>query len=91
MLAQWGGLKRHSGMRLLCGIAAYKCGKEDKYAGSGSKEWLESSDIMLRQAQSIAANKNYDGFVVYSYSDLSRKSCSEEMKRLREYIKNNGN
>ena len=39
----------------------------------------------------IYGTKNYDGFVVYSYSDISRKSCSEEMKRLREYIKNNGN
>lgn len=90
MLAQWGALKRSPNVRLLCGIAAYKCGKEDKYAGTGSKEWLESSDIMLRQAQSIAANKNYDGFVVYSYSDLGRKSCSDEMKRLKDYIKSNG-
>lgn len=90
VLSEWGSLKRSSSVRLLCGIAAYKCGTEDKYAGTGSREWLESNDILLRQAKAVAANGNYGGFVVYSYSDLTRSGCSEEMKQLKAYIKNSG-
>lgn len=90
MLTEWGNLKRSSGVRLLCGIAAYKCGTRDSYAGSGSEEWLGRNDILLRQAKAVTANKSYSGFVIYSYSDLTRSGCSEEMKQLKAYIKSNG-
>lgn len=90
MLSEWARLPRSKNVRLLCGIGAYKCGTEDKYAGSGSKEWLENSDILLRQAKSITANKNYGGFVVYSYSDLTRSGCANEMKQLKAYMNEPG-
>ncbi len=87
MLTEWSELRRSKNVRLLCGIGAYKCGTQDNYAGSGSKEWLENSDILIRQAKSIASNKSYDGFVVYSYSDLTRNGCANEMNRLKSYMK----
>ena len=34
---------------LVIGLAAYKSGTEDTYAGDGKNEWLNSSDILSRQ------------------------------------------
>lgn len=36
-------------MKLAVGIAAYKCGEVDEYAGSGKNEWIENKDVLSRQ------------------------------------------
>ena len=71
---------------LACGIAAYKCGKEDEFAGSGHSEWQNNSDILARQISTVTANKNYTGFVIFSYSDLIREDAQKEIKNLKELI-----
>lgn len=86
LLKQWASLPRHSSVKLMCGIAAYKCAKEDAYAGSGKKEWQSNSDILARQLTAIRSNKNYCGFAVFSYSDLERAACKTEIQNLKKTI-----
>ncbi|WP_432650558.1 glycoside hydrolase family 10 protein [Huintestinicola sp.] len=46
---KWDKLVTSPDVKLVIGLAAYKSGTEDKYAGSGSSEWINSTDILARQ------------------------------------------
>ncbi len=86
LLEKWSSISRASGVRLACGIAAYKCATNDKYAGSGASEWQNNTDILARQLKAIRNNKNYCGFVVFSYQDLTRNACKTEIRNLKKAV-----
>lgn len=86
LLRKWSSLSRASGVKLACGIAAYKCATKDSYAGSGSAEWQNRTDILARQLKAIRNNKNYSGFVVFSYQDLNRAACKSEIQNLKKAV-----
>ena len=88
LLDEWSNLNIHSDIRLVCGIGAYKCGSNDEFAGTGNNEWIENSDILARQLKSIRNNKNYSGFVMYSYRDITRSDCTDEIANLKKTVKN---
>ncbi|MGN0638174.1 MAG: glycoside hydrolase family 10 protein [Huintestinicola sp.] len=46
---KWDKLVTSPDVKLVIGLAAYKSGTEDKYAGAGSSEWINSTDILARQ------------------------------------------
>ena len=46
---KWLDLTSDSGVKTVIGLSAYKIGTYDKYAGSGSDEWIERHDILARQ------------------------------------------
>lgn len=46
---KWSKLITAPDIQLVIGLAAYKSGTADKYAGSGSNEWVASSDVLARQ------------------------------------------
>ena len=46
---KWDKLVTSDNVKLVIGLAAYKSGTEDKYAGAGSSEWIDSTDILARQ------------------------------------------
>lgn len=52
---------------LLFGLAGYKVGKEDKYAGTGSQEWIENTDILARQLDYVSSQKYYEGIALFRY------------------------
>ncbi len=55
--------------KLIVGLSVYKCGNEDKWAGTGKTEWQNSSDILKRQVE-YANLKNCSGVALYSYDYL---------------------
>ncbi len=83
LLNEWSLLEKHDEIKLLCGIGAYKCAAEDEFAGSGASEWIQSTNILARQLKAIRANQKYSGFVMFSYKDILRAECQEEIKNLR--------
>lgn len=85
---EWAELPRHSEVKLMCGIAAYKCSLTDEYAGKGEKEWITKNDILTRQLEYISADQNYSGFAVFSYSDLIRENCKQEIDGIKILLKN---
>ena len=56
--------------KLCIGLALYKEGKEDEFAGKGRNEWLESSDIITRQIE-CARKLGCDGICYYSVSYMN--------------------
>lgn len=85
---RWAQLTKNSDVRLVIGLALYKCGEADEYAGdSGRNEWIESSDIMKRQVEYIK-NKKLHGFSLYSASfiNFSESFLSKEVNNLKSVL-----
>ncbi len=83
---EWCALHSEHSIKLLCGLSAYKCSEFDGYAGTGAEEWKQNSDILSRQYKIIRENKNFSGFVIFSYRDLIRNECKEEIQNLKNAV-----
>lgn len=87
-MADWYALKG-SNVKMPVGLALYKSGTEDSFAGSGKNEWLLKNDIITRQVQHIRSTGG-DGFVIFSagfFRDDSGASY-KELENLRIYLDN---
>lgn len=60
-------LPRADGVRLYAGLALYKAGQADAFAGKGQAEWQQNADILARQWQ-YAQEKGYSGVSVFRYA-----------------------
>lgn len=80
---EWSELVKDGSVQLYAGLAAYKCGKEDVYAGSGRAEWQEDSEILLRQTKNCL-ELGFDGVSVYSYQSIAEQGG--EMQSLFGYL-----
>ena len=71
VLDEFDSMITKSGVKLIIGLAAYKVGAEDTYAGStGKLEWTQNSDILSREVAAARRAKNYGGFALYRYDSL---------------------
>lgn len=69
--SQWNSMVSGSGVKLVIGLAAYKIGAPDSYAGSaGKNEWVSNSDIIARQMALAKSLSNYGGVALYRYDSL---------------------
>lgn len=73
---------------LYIGLAAYKAGKEDKWAGDGKQEWLENSDICARQISDIRKTENCKGFMLFCYSPIYSDTATENATAEIEAVRN---
>lgn len=55
---------------LILGLAPYKIGMHDKWAGAGSEEWRTDADVLSRQIAFAKTLSNADGVALYSYAAL---------------------
>lgn len=67
VLKKWKKLTKKSSVKLVVGLAVYKAGTEDEYAGSGKNEWIDNQDVIKRQIEVIRKNK-LEGFSFFSYN-----------------------
>ncbi|MDE6133718.1 MAG: family 10 glycosylhydrolase [Oscillospiraceae bacterium] len=71
VISEWSGMVTNRNVKLVIGLAAYKIGAADNYAGSiGKNEWLNNSDIMARQMTSAQRLPNYGGVALYRYESI---------------------
>lgn len=88
VLKQWSDLC--TTVDLYIGLATYKSGKEDRWAGNGKNEWIENIDICSRQISDIRATSNGKGFMVFCYTPVFSSTASEnaksELKNIRSLI-----
>lgn len=64
-LRQWEELTAGSGVSLIIGLAAYKQGKNDQWAGAaGESEWIEDPDVIQRQI-ALVESSSADGYALY--------------------------
>ena len=68
---KWEDIITNSKIKLIGGLAGYKIGRVDTYAGSnGQNEWIEENDILKRQVEVLSKTQNYGGIIIYRYSSL---------------------
>lgn len=64
-LRRWEELRGDSPVKLIIGLAAYKQGKYDKWAGvSGENEWINNPDIISQQIE-LVKSSSADGYALY--------------------------
>lgn len=76
-----------NGVKLVWGLAAYKCGATDKNARLGAEEWKKNSDILSRQLTAVRALQNYGGFALFSYSYIYEQENNENLKKEMKNLK----
>lgn len=82
----WLSLKG-AGVSMPVGLALYKSGKEDSYAGAGISEWTQQTNIIARQVQYLRS-RGCDGFVIFSAEYFFEEGTypSVELANLRQII-----
>ena len=69
--AEFSSLIKTDSVDLCFGLAAYKIGKPDLYAGdSGRGEWQNNSDLLARMVTEARGTAHYGGLALYSYQSL---------------------
>ena len=67
VVEQWDKMLAGPGKSLIPGLAVYKIGTEDEWAGSGKYEWVNDKEIIKRQIIKSQETSNYGGVILYSY------------------------
>ena len=85
--AKWSEITSEKDIKLCVGLAIYKSGCEDKYAGDGKNEWINNNDIIKSEVLFLREHQS-DGFAVFSYNYIfgNRKFTKEEVENLKSVI-----
>ncbi len=76
--------------KIIIGLAVYKCGIEDIYAGTGKNEWIDNSSIISKQIK-FAYESGCDGVAFYSASHLYNTSSmlvNQEKNNIKNLVNN---
>ena len=65
-LADFAVLPRVDGVRLYAGLALYKTGETDAFAGKGAAEWQQNGDVLARQIR-LAQENGCNGVSLFRY------------------------
>lgn len=90
-LDTWNNLILENNIKLIPALAFYKIGLEDKYAGTGSNEWVENSDIIKKQILLSRNENKYGGFSLFRYdyifnSDKYTTNTLNELENIRKVL-----
>jgi len=77
LVKEWEKLTAESNVKLVCGLAAYKCGKVDENAGSGKNEWTKNVNILSTQYEQVRESQAWQGFSLFSYSYCFGENMTE--------------
>lgn len=86
VLAGWRDLPRDASVSLIIGIATYKVGAVDVYAGGGANEWLDDSGIPAKETAQVLKNPNFAGVSLYhigttlTLSDAEAQALSDALR-----------
>jgi uncharacterized lipoprotein YddW (UPF0748 family) len=67
---RWQNMLDGSNVKLYFGLALYKIGVEDVWAGDGHMEWIQEREIIRRQIVEVRKMPDYGGIVFFSYNFL---------------------
>jgi uncharacterized lipoprotein YddW (UPF0748 family) len=87
LLQRWKNWLGESEVQLMFGLASYKCGTVDSYAGSGENEWLENDSILADQVACLT--QNAAGFSLFRYSSLmlpENETAQAEQEALKQLL-----
>jgi uncharacterized lipoprotein YddW (UPF0748 family) len=64
-VAEWLALPRSPHMQIIIGLAAYKPGSEDVYAGEGQQEWITHKNLLAEQISEVLSDPKISGVSLY--------------------------
>ena len=67
---EWDRMVKSDSVKLYIGIAPYKLGLQDQWAGSGSNEWIGTRDLLCKMVEASREQESYGGFAMYRYASL---------------------
>jgi len=79
-LNEWDNLIEND-VKLVIGLALYKIGELDKYAGSGSNEWQANNNIIKKQIIISRNSYNYLGYTFFRYSFLENSEKNVNLQQ----------
>lgn len=88
---EWNDLIKVDSIKLIPALAFYKVGTFDKYALSGSNEWMNESDIIKREILFSRSLSHYGGFSLFSYnymfnSEYKNNTSDKELSNIKKVI-----
>ncbi|HAN44615.1 MAG TPA: hypothetical protein DCP97_04410, partial [Ruminococcaceae bacterium] len=92
-VAQFNDMIKVSGIELYVGLAPYKLGCTDQWAGAGKTEWQNTTDILARMVQDARSNSKYAGFAMFRYGSMFnpaadvKSQVETEMANLKAVLK----
>lgn len=75
-LKAWNDMITVKSIKLYPGLAVYKIGTTDQWAGSGSQEWTETTTMLRRQVATARDYSKYGGFALYRYDSFANPASS---------------
>ena len=69
-LDKFSNIIKQDNIKLYIGLAAYKCGKEDTWAGEGKMEWIEEQGLLGKQIDASREAAKYGGIMFFRYDSL---------------------
>ena len=81
VMKEWEKVASVDEVKLVCGLAPYKCGNPDKFAGAGEREWVENVNILSRQYEQLRKSQVWQGFSLFSYSYCFGENMTENSKK----------
>lgn len=85
LLRYWTELPRNQKVKLLIGLAVYKYGQTDPFAGNGAEEWLTEKYIPARQSADANGNPAVSGIALY-HGDAVRSLPADEHEALKQVL-----
>ncbi len=87
----WKNVVKNTNIKLYIGLAVYKVGAEDKWAGNGRYEWCNTETMLKRQTE-YARKIGCNGIVLYSYnyiftSGYANNATDKEIANLKPLLK----
>ncbi|MBQ3307105.1 MAG: family 10 glycosylhydrolase [Bacilli bacterium] len=89
---EWIDLIKNDNIDYYVALAFYKVGKTDYYAKKGKDEWINHSDIIMREIIASRFFQHYKGFSLFRYDDLFDQNhftnnSQEELNNLKKILK----
>lgn len=86
MLEKWDNIIKNDNIRLYIGMAAYKVGREDIWAGKGKEEWINSNKILQKMILDARSKKHYGGFALFRYDNIVQTGSGAFVEQMKEEI-----
>lgn len=76
-ISLWSSMTSSANVKLVIGLAGYKIGAADAYAGAdGKNEWINNSDMLSRQIKAAKKLGNYGGVAIFRYGSVFEPDSS---------------
>jgi uncharacterized lipoprotein YddW (UPF0748 family) len=75
-LDAWNDMIGNSGVDLYAGLAVYKCGVKDTWAGDGVNEWTQNKNLLRQMVEYSRDVDHYEGFALYRYDSLFKPEAT---------------